>query len=108
MLLQFTDNIALTALLLSRNPFDSIPYRPRRIARRSLLASDRHPGSKKTYNNAISVIRRAFEFGYRDHPELPNLAIGLRTIRLKRQDRPKIDPFNIQDAETLIAALHRD
>jgi integrase len=71
-------------------------------------ASDRQPWSKKTYNNAISVLRRAFEFGYRDHPELPNPAVGLRTIRLKRQDRPKIDPFTIQDAETLIAALHRN
>jgi integrase len=71
-------------------------------------ASDWQHWSKKTYNNAISVIRRAFEFGYRDHPELPNPAAGLRTVRLKRQDRPKIDPFNIQDAETLISALHRD
>jgi integrase len=71
-------------------------------------ASDWQHWSKKTYNNAISVIRRAFEFGYRDHPELPNPAAGLRTVRLKRQDRPKIDPFNIQDAETLIGALHRD
>jgi integrase len=71
-------------------------------------ASDSQPWSKKTYNNAISVVRRAFEFGYRDHPELPNPAVGLRTVRLKRQDRPKIDPFNIQDAEMLIAALHRD
>lgn len=35
-------------------------------------ASDWQQWSKKTYNNAISVIRRAFEFGYRDHPELPN------------------------------------
>jgi integrase len=34
-------------------------------------ASDWQHWSKKTYNNAISVIRRAFEFGYRDHPELP-------------------------------------
>jgi len=58
-------------------------------------APDRQPWSKKTYNNPVSVIRRAFEFGYRDHPELPNPAVGLRTICLKRQDRPKIDPFNI-------------
>jgi integrase len=71
-------------------------------------ASDWQHWSKKTYNNAISVIRRAFEFGYSDHRELPNPAAGLRTVRLKRQDRPKIDPFNIQDAETLISALHRD
>lgn len=25
--------------------------------------------TKKTYNNAVSVIRRAFEYGYKDHPE---------------------------------------
>jgi integrase len=59
-------------------------------------ASDWQHWSKKTYNNAISVIRRAFEFGYSDHRELPNPAAGLRTVRLKRQDRQKIDPFNIQ------------
>jgi integrase len=64
--------------------------------------------SRKTHNNVISVIRRAFEFGYRDHPEHPNPALGLHVIRLKRKDRPRIDPFNIQDAESLIAALHRD
>lgn len=26
--------------------------------------------SKKSYNNAISILRRAFKFGYRDHPAL--------------------------------------
>jgi integrase len=73
-----------------------------------LRISDGRDWSKKTYNNAISVIRRAFEFGYRDHPQHDNPALCLRTVRLKKQDRPKIDPFNIQDAETLIAAIHRD
>ncbi len=43
-------------------------------------ASDRQPWSKKTYNNAISVIRRAFEFGYRDHPELANPAVCGRSV----------------------------
>ena len=70
--------------------------------------SDRRDWSKKTYNNAVSVVRRAFEFGYRDLPEHHNPALSLRTVRLKKRDRPKIDPFNIQDAETLIAAIHRD
>jgi len=28
--------------------------------------------------------------------------------RIEKKDRPPIDPFSIQDAETLIAALHRD
>lgn len=70
--------------------------------------ADRDRWAKKTYNNVVSVLRRAFDFGYRDHPELPNPAAALRVVRLKKRDRPKIDPFNIQDAETLIAALHHD
>jgi integrase len=64
--------------------------------------------SKKTYNNAISIIRRAFEFGYRNHPEQHNPARSLRSARLKKKDRPKIDPFCMQDAEMLITAIHRD
>jgi integrase len=70
--------------------------------------ADRKPWSKKTYNNAISILRRAFEFGYRDHPDRHNPARSLRSARLKKKDRPKIDPFCIQDAETFIAAIHRD
>jgi integrase len=64
--------------------------------------------SKKTYNNAISIVRRAFDYGCRDHPEQHNPARGLRSARLKKKDRPSIDPFCMQDAETLIAAIHRD
>jgi len=30
------------------------------------------------------------------------------STRICKKDRPEIDPFSIQDAETLIAALHRD
>jgi integrase len=56
----------------------------------------------------ISVLRRAFEFGYRDHPEQHNPAAHLRCARLTKNDRPKIDPFAMQDAETIIAAIHRD
>jgi integrase len=64
--------------------------------------------SKKRYNNAISVLRRAFAFGYRNHPERPNPALGLRCSRLTRRDRPRADPFRIQDAERLIAAIHAE
>lgn len=64
--------------------------------------------SKKRYNNAISVLRRAFAFGYRNHPERPNPALGLRCSRMTRKDRPRADPFRIQDAERLIAAIHAD
>ena len=34
--------------------------------------------NKKTYNNAISVLRRAFKFRYRDYPEKYNPTFGLR------------------------------
>jgi len=64
--------------------------------------------SKKTYNNAISVLRRAFKFGYRDHPEKHDPTTGLKSARIRKKDRPVIDPFTIQEAETLIAGIHRD
>jgi len=70
--------------------------------------ADERAWSKKTYNNAISIVRCAFDFGYRDHSEHFNPARGLRSARLKKADRPRIDPFTMQDAETLIAAIHRD
>jgi integrase len=75
---------------------------------RLVAIADSNAWSKKTYNNAISILRRAFDFGYRDHPEQHNPARSLRSARLKRKDRPKIDPFSMQDAETLIGAIHRD
>jgi integrase len=64
--------------------------------------------TKKTYNNAISALRRAFAFGFEDHPELHNPTRGLKCARIGRKDRPKIDPFSIDDAETLIAAIHEE
>lgn len=64
--------------------------------------------SKKTYNNAISVLRRAFKFGYRDHPELHNPTLSLKSARIRKKDRAVIDPFTIQDAERLIAAIHQE
>ncbi len=75
---------------------------------RLVTVADKNTWSKKTYNNAISILRRAFDFGYRDRPEQHNPARSLRSARLKKKDRPKIDPFCVQDAETLIAAIHRD
>lgn len=56
--------------------------------------ADRPTWSKKTYNNAVSIVRRAFEFGYHDHPEHYNPARHLRRARLERNDRPPIDPFS--------------
>jgi integrase len=70
--------------------------------------ADRHDWSKKTYNNSLSVLRRAFDFGYKDRPLEANPARGLRSARLRTADRPRVDPFCMHDAEVVIAALHRD
>jgi integrase len=70
--------------------------------------ADRADWSKKSYNNAISVLRRAFKFGYRDHPEQHDPTRQLKGARIQRKDRPVIDPFTVEEAETLIATLRRD
>jgi len=62
--------------------------------------------TKKTYNNGVSPLRCAFEFGYKDHPELSNPAEGLDCFRITKKDRPKVDPFTIVEAERLIRGLH--
>ena len=72
------------------------------------MIADAQPWNKKTYNNAVSALRRAFAFGYCDHPEQRDPATSLQSARIGKKDRPAIDPFSIQYAETLIAALHRD
>jgi integrase len=73
-----------------------------------LKIADAHSWRKKTYNNAISALRRAFEFAFLDYPERHNPAAALKCARMGKKDRPRIDPFSIQEAEVLIAALHRD
>lgn len=70
--------------------------------------ADKRDWSKKTYNNALSVLRRAFDFGYRDRPLEANPARALRGARMRKTDRPRVDPFCMHDAEVLIAAIHRD
>jgi integrase len=75
---------------------------------RLISIADLHNWSKKTYNNTISVLKRAFEFGYRDRPIHENPALNLRCARLRKADRPKVDPFCMHDAENFIAAIHRD
>ena len=73
-----------------------------------LRIAERAGWGKKTHNNAISVLRRAFKFGYRDHPDRADPTRELKGARIQRKDRSLIDPFSLEDAETLIAALRRD
>ena len=70
--------------------------------------ADLHAKSKKTYNNIVSALRCAFDYGYRDTPEKHNPASGLKCLRIMKKDRPVIDPFTIQEAETLILAIRKD
>ena len=46
--------------------------------------------SKKTYNNAISVIRCASDYGDKDHPEKHNPASGLTCLRMTKKDSPPL------------------
>jgi integrase len=69
--------------------------------------ADAHVWSRKTYNNAISALRVAFEFGFRDHPQCHNPASMLKCVRIRKRDRV-IDPFRIEEAERLIATIRQD
>jgi integrase len=109
-------NDMATATLDSYRKILNTIWRPQIGAKRFLsvlystlvkVADDAH-WSKKTYNNAISVLRCAFRFGYRDYPDKHNPTYSLRSARIQKKDRTRIDPFKIQEAETLIAAIHRD
>jgi integrase len=86
----------------------ALPFLQVRYSMLVKIADSHKAWSKKTYTNAVSVLRRAFAFGYRDHPYRSNPAWALKGARVKRKDLPRIDPFRIQDAEELIAAMHRD
>src|SRR6201996_8004886 len=69
---------------------------PRRFRRRT-----------KTYNNIVSAVRTYFKFGYKDRPGKFNPALALPGFRITSKDRQKVDPFKIQEAETIIATGHR-
>lgn len=69
--------------------------------------ADSHAWSRKTYNNVISALRVAFEFGFRDHPQQHNPASMLKCVRIRKRDRV-IDPFRIEEAERLIIAIRQD
>lgn len=86
---------------LAARPFFSIQLSDlRRIA-------DKYDGKKKGRNNVVSVIRCIFKHGYENTPQ-KNPALGLQCLRLKSKDRPEVDPYNIGEAETLIAAIYED
>ena len=87
---------------LGRLPFLAVQYSM------MVKVADSHSWNKKTYNNAISALRRAFAFGYLDYPDRVDPATRLRSAKVGKKDRPRIDPFSIQDAEVFIAALHQD
>jgi integrase len=91
-----------------RPKLGTLPFLKVRYSMLSKIASVHTSWGKKTYNNKLSVLRRAFEFGYRDYPTHANPAWSLKGARMRRRDVPRIDPFRIQDAEALIAAIHRD
>jgi integrase len=88
--------------MIGTRRFDQVTY--------SMLVkvADAKQVGKKTYNNIVSVLRRAFEYGYRDHPERHNPARGLKTLRIRKKDRSPVDPFLIEEAEALIAAIRHD
>jgi hypothetical protein len=54
-----------------------------------LKVADSHSWKKKTYNNAISALRRAFEFGYRHYTEKRDPAAALKSARIGKNDRPE-------------------
>jgi len=58
-----------------------------------LRIADNKNWSKKTYNNVISVLKRAFDFGYRDRPLYENPARHLRCARICKADRAKSRSF---------------
>ena len=108
-------DLAPVTLLSHRRLIDKV-WRPT-LGKLPLLAvryttlveiADSHCWKKKTYNNAVSALRRAFDFGFQDHPDKFNPARVLKSARIGKKDRPKIDPFSVQDAETLIAAIHKE
>jgi integrase len=88
-------------------PLGDEPFEEVRYSRLAKIAA-RHTKNKKTYNNVVSAVRCAFDFGYKDHPERHNPATGLETLRIAKKDRPPIDPFSIQEAEVIIARSHTE
>ena len=68
---------------IGEEPFEDVVY-----SRLATIAAE-HTTNKKTYNNVVSALRCAFAFGYKDHPEKHNPALGLNTLRIAKKDRPR-------------------
>jgi integrase len=64
--------------------------------------------TKKTYNNGISAMRCAFEFGFKNFPDRRNPAEGLDTFRIKEKDQSPVDPFSAAEAEAIILGVHEE
>ena len=88
---------------IGQESFDGIIYS--RLA--EVVADNTKDVKKKTYNNIVSALRTYFKFGYKDRPGKFNPALALPGFRITAKDRPKVDPFKIQEAELIIAASHR-
>jgi len=87
---------------IGEEPFERVAY-----SQLDKIVSDHTKNKKKkTYNNVTSAVRTAFTFGYKDLPGKFNPALALPTFRITAKDRPRIDPFTIQEAETIIARAH--
>jgi integrase len=67
-----------------------LPFLQVRYSTLSKIASQYKTWSKKSYNNKIGVLRRAFEFGYRDHPGHSNPAWSLKGARIRRRPSEEI------------------
>ena len=97
-ILDITWRPAIGPLLFLQVPFSTL----------TKVADANKAWGKKTYNNNIGALRRAFAFGYRNHPEAFNPAWALKGARLGPREQPKPDPFRIFEAEALIAGIHRE
>jgi integrase len=108
-------DLASVTLTTYRRTLDHV-WRPAIGARRFLDVSyselvqiaDTPQWGKKAYNNAVSVLRRAFKFGYRNHPDRHDPTRELKGARIQCKDRPIIDPFTLDEAEALVAAIRKD
>jgi integrase len=67
-----------------------------------------HAGAKKTFNNVVSAIHGAWHHGYKDLPGQKDPALGLECVRIPKREQPKPDPFPVDEAEDVVAAIRRD